>query len=460
MIRYSIDSTLTLRENPVFKTGAKGVGVYDRKNRSEYGFSLSNQAKRKIKQYISGYFLENDEKGKNISWVTLTVPPRIDGFVYQEWIDDKKIIGQLSKFLENLRKNHGLLNYVWIAERQDGKRNNYEHCTGAIHFHCIFDFKGFCSYPNLNLYWLKLLNEIGIKAFSEKALIDKINDGYFSIEQTYERYKDTSFEDYTAESILCPEHSARIERIALEELAQCWQALERQNFRDSLQGVDPMTLNSDHPFCKICYNPFEIEKMKMKDFNKLQTYLTKYVTKNESKIYGRAWAASRGFSSIGYSVNITQEQAVELKSMQNMVISTHETKFEIGNNEFTSTSHKLDFDLFKKTAVYNYLVDSIWSQRKKISGFDMGEFMKDKGVDIMTELAFTIEVLKDDVALKDPQNSESRRNDIVLPRAYMPIDHDFDKHVLYTLCRNPSISIKQALIEFDHIEKTKSIFKS
>ena len=458
MIRYSVDSTLTLRENPVFKAGSKGVGVYDRKNRSEYGFSLSNQAKRKIKQYISGYFLENNEKGKNISWVTLTVPPRMDGFLYQEWCDDKAIIRQLSRFLENLRKNHGLLNYVWIAERQDGKRNNYEHCTGAIHFHCIFDFQGFCSYPNLNLYWLKLLNDIGIKAFSEKALIDKINEGYFTIEQTYVRYKDTVFAQYAADSICWLEHASRIEKIALQELAQCWEALERQNFRDSLQDIDPMTLNPNHPFCKICYNPFEIEKMKMKDFNKLQTYLTKYVTKNESKIYGRAWASSRGFSSIDYSVNITQEQAAEIKSMQNMVISTHETKFEIGNNEFVSTSHKLDFDLFKKTAVYNYLVDSIWSQRKKQGGFDVFEFMEKRAVDRETYREFAFETMKEIVIAKNPQNSESRINQVILPRSYMPIDHDFDKHVLHPLPK--PISIKQALIDFDHIEKTRTIFKS
>lgn len=448
MIRYSIDSTLTLREVPVFRNGARGVSDYDRKNSSADGFTLSNSAKRKIKQYISGYFLENDHLGKNISWVTLTVPPRIDGFNYQEWCDDQPIIKQFSKFLENLRKNHGLKNYVWVAERQDGKRNDYRHCTGAIHFHCLFDFDEYVSYSNLNLYWVKLLNELGYKAFSSTALLDKMKSFYFSIEKTYERYRKTLFSDIAKGLMSLPEYRAIVKKVCDRELEQCLKIVERQNFRDALQGIDPMTLNSDHPFCKIAYQPYEGEKLEILDFSMLQTYLTKYVTKNETKIHGRVWGASRGFSSIDYELVISAKQAQQLKEVQDIILCENEKSFEIGNNKFTTKTTKLDYKKFASTPVYLDLMSHIYEQRMNPEPPQLPDFPEFN--DLMKHMNETFELV---LNRSFYPNSECRMETLYFPASVMPIYTPPDNDVIF----QSDSSVQMEL--FDFVDRDKKLFK-
>ena len=73
-------------------------------------------------------------------FLTLTVP------VHDQ--DDRFYTKQLSKFLENLRKRHGMIHYLWRAERQ--KR-------GAIHFHIIF-VGDRLNAGHVRKYWQRLLN--------------------------------------------------------------------------------------------------------------------------------------------------------------------------------------------------------------------------------------------------------------------------------------------------------------
>lgn len=429
MIRYTVDSTCTLRESPVFKTGLRGAANYDRLNSGKDGLHLSNLSKRKIKQYISGYFLENDKLGQNISWVTLTIPPRIDGFNYQEWCDDPQIIRRLSMFLENLRKRHGLKNYIWVAERQDGKRNQYKSSTGAIHFHCIFDFEGFVDYRNLNLYWIKLLNELGYRAFSSSALLKQMKEGYFSIEKTYHRYKDSQFKHIAEKSIYRPDFHKYIKSVCDSELEHCLQVLNTQNYRDALRVYDPMTVNPEHPFCKIAYQPYEGKKIKILDFQMLQTYLTKYVTKNETHIHGRVWGCSRGFSAVKYEILITPDQARQLKEIENIIICVKENKFDVGNNQFTTTATKLNYELFRKTPVYSLLMDSIMNQRVKKPDIVLPTF--ENILDTFDYLDTSYAQIAYNDMLKNEQfsNSEMRMETISFPSGSMPINYDFDNQI-------------------------------
>jgi len=455
MIKYTIDSTLTLRETPVFRNGMRGASDYDRKNSSADGFSLSNASKRKIKQCVSGYFLENEHVGKNLSWVTLTVPPRMDGFSYQEWFDDSAIIKQLSKFLENLRRNHGLKNYIWVAERQDGKRNNFKFCTGAIHFHCIFDFRGFVDYRNLNLYWLKLVNELGFKAFSKKALIKMVNEKYFSIEKTYERNKKDFFAHIAKDLLKLPEYRKLVHSRALSEYSKCKEVLNYQSLRKCFNGIDPMCFNPNHPICKMAYQPYDAEKIEIKDFSMLQTYLTKYVTKNETRIFGRVWGASRGFTSVNYELQITAAEAAAVKEIEEIKICEKESSFEIGLNKFTTLSTKLSFDKFKQSDVYLRLMDSIITQRLNPEKNTIPEhvpvhqhfnFVSDAFVKLRANLLFV--------------NDEMRMESIALPPSFMPIDWDFDKRNddIYMRKKEKNPVCVQSSLEFD-IENDSKTFK-
>ena|GEM_PF-5121172 len=52
-------------------------------------------------------------------------------------IYDKQAQKVLNKFLTVLRARFSDLSYLWVAERQNGKRNGYSHCTGNVHYHVL-----------------------------------------------------------------------------------------------------------------------------------------------------------------------------------------------------------------------------------------------------------------------------------------------------------------------------------
>lgn len=374
MIRYTVDSTLTLREFHIFNNqGRRNSEDYERNNVFSNGTYLTDRSKRKIKQYVSGYFLENFEHKSNFLWVTLTVTPYLGStglkdfkYKYVPEYHDSEVIKLLSKYLNNLRKNHGLKNYVWIAERQDGKRNNYVSSTDAIHFHCIFDFDKFVDYRNLNLYWLKVLNEAGYAAFSEKALKDKKH--IFTFDETFKRYSKTLFKSYTWDVVKLDEKlQSWVKKVADNDYLECCEAVENQYFKTGFKGIDPMCIDPNTPLALICYSPVDVDKIKISDMGKLQTYLTKYITKNDSLIYGRCWAASHGFSSIKYDLEITQTEAEEIRKINKMVFAEYETKIDFGTREFINRSYKLNFELFRETEAYRKLMESITTQRLNLN---------------------------------------------------------------------------------------------
>lgn len=419
MIKYTLDSTLTLRASNYFKNqGIRENEKYDRKNSSENGFSLTPRSKRKIKQMISGYFLERELNNSNLLWITLTVPPHIWGYDYKPEVDDKRIIKQLSKFLENLRKRHGLNDYLWVAERQDGKRNDYEHYTDAIHFHCVFDFSEFVPVQNLNLYWLSLLNQIGFKAFSKKVYVEK-SDELFSWEKAFDRNK-LQFDHSTFEVV----YNDRIQKeklfsIIKSEIDQCQQAIERQKFADFFKGFSPMLLNPDHPLCKICYNPLDLDKVSIKEFTaknghhytafeRLSMYLTKYISKNESVIYGRPWGASRGFSSVNYEISLTEKEADQVIN-SDQVIFKSESSFHIGEMEYTTQFFQLGYENFKDTPLFNKLIDNIMIQR--MNNLEDGyELIRNKPLSVQFDI---ISQLKD-IKPKSPRTN-SKKLDFINP---------------------------------------------
>jgi hypothetical protein len=52
-------------------------------------------------------------------------------------VSDKMAVKILNTFLTQVRKTDKNFQYLWVAERQDGKRNEYEHSTNNIHFHLL-----------------------------------------------------------------------------------------------------------------------------------------------------------------------------------------------------------------------------------------------------------------------------------------------------------------------------------
>ena len=88
---------------------------------------MSPRSRAKVKDKIFSLYRANL---KSHFFMTLT-------FVNK--VSDTDAISVLNKFFTVLRQDYGKFNYIWVAERQNGKKNDYEHCTGNIHFHILLD---------------------------------------------------------------------------------------------------------------------------------------------------------------------------------------------------------------------------------------------------------------------------------------------------------------------------------
>lgn len=388
MIRYTIDSTLTLKAVNVFDNqGKRETENYERKNNSDNGFKLTQRSKDKIRKYISGYFLEKDQTDSNVLWITLTVPPHRWGYDYTPEVEDRIVVKQLSKFLENLKKNHGLIDFIWVAERQSGERNKKKGiektATNSVHYHCVLDFEKYVPVQNLNLYWVGLMNEAGFKAFSHKTYLEK-KDKLFDYQAVYERNSGL-FNPYTFSTVMgIPQLRKKLDDVCYQEMNECVKALEHQEFRSALKGLNPMSLNPDHPLTKICYNPLDLERVSIKEcktkdgeklsaFDRLSMYLTKYVTKNDSVIYSRCWGASRGFSSVNYEIELSENEADAIMNNEQIVKRKSESTFEIGENKYKTMYYNLDYYKVQRFDFFYRLMGQITTERLNVrnNGFDI-----------------------------------------------------------------------------------------
>jgi len=87
--------------------------------------------KREVRQRLLGYL--NTQAGKKeLYFWTVTFPAGTpDDLIYKIF----------NNWLTQLRQRKMLREYLWIAERQDGKRNNYQSATNTLHFHIAIPHK-------------------------------------------------------------------------------------------------------------------------------------------------------------------------------------------------------------------------------------------------------------------------------------------------------------------------------
>lgn len=87
--------------------------------------------KQEVRNRLLAYM--NTQRGKReIYFWTVTFPEHTtDDIAYQAF----------NTWLTSLRKYKMLRDYLWIAERQDGKRNDYQRATNTIHFHIAIPHK-------------------------------------------------------------------------------------------------------------------------------------------------------------------------------------------------------------------------------------------------------------------------------------------------------------------------------
>lgn len=116
---------------------------------------LSDSAKKKIKNiintWITAYMVKYKNENKShlnvnndIKFITLTLSQK-------QFTNDKEIKrNMLNNFLQRLKKNHKMKNYLWISETQK---------NGNLHFHIITDI--YISHVQLRKYWNSIQQKHG-----------------------------------------------------------------------------------------------------------------------------------------------------------------------------------------------------------------------------------------------------------------------------------------------------------
>jgi len=249
------------------------------KNDSVNGYVLDNQAKKKIKNYLSAFYINDNFNTKNTAWITFTTTTREEQ--YSPLNHDSELVGKFSSFLHNERKNHDLSEYLWTAERQD---------RGDLHFHAVFIYTTFVDVSAINYRWLKYIAEIGYKTQSEKNKLEFVRD--------------------ITSGILDKEIGLDNELYYKQLGYSLTEKIKVQKRIKILQNIDFSRLSTYEAkiFRKYVYAPCHAEFK----FNpiKIKNYLTKYISKNDSILYSRIWAASRGFTALKIEHNLTKDELI------------------------------------------------------------------------------------------------------------------------------------------------------
>lgn len=116
---------------------------------------MAERTKSKIRNkvrswFYSKYYREKQNINKlHFTWWTLTLTGKMES--------QAQCHKMLNHFLTTVRQKFGKVNYLWVAEIQDGKRNKYSHSTGNVHYHLLTD--KFLPVVEINKMWLHVLQE-------------------------------------------------------------------------------------------------------------------------------------------------------------------------------------------------------------------------------------------------------------------------------------------------------------
>lgn len=247
-------------------------------------FEMSLRTKSKIKDKMYSLYRA---RMRNYTFCTLT-------FINK--VDDKTSQVVLNKFFTQLRKKYPKFHYIWIAERQDGKRNGYEHCTNNVHFHIFFD--RFFPIEKLNKYWVLMQYNSGIEypTISKETILKHYENG-------------------TLQKLL---------------------------------------------------NPVDVKKVN--GLSGLTSYLTKYVTKNETKFNCRVWHCSRGISRLFTScaVNRSVFSRAGCTSLNRVIDKDTGEVFE---RKSFITDHAVVYTIVNKRYFLNYMKQMEFINSKILDGY-------------------------------------------------------------------------------------------
>jgi hypothetical protein len=295
---------------------SRSYGHYQQKNTNKKGVTLSTKKKQRIRNVLTYKYAT---KEKNVfEFTTFTVPSKRTLQPYSPVDDDELVTKQLSKLLENLRKNYGLKSYLWVAERQTGKRNKTNKGTGAIHYHCVFEWEHSpIRIQILNLYWLTLLDKIGYQTTNTKYTLSELETMFGK------SFNARIIQGYRGRNIT---RQMNIQGNTL--------IMKTPEFITQLDGKGKVK----NPHLKCMLNP--VDTKKIRDLKGLKYYITKYITKNNQTMHSRVYAMSRDLTKLDLKVLIESKQIPKLELDEMTLFDWQKTfEIELTNAKFYYSKH-------------------------------------------------------------------------------------------------------------------------
>ena len=411
-----MDASGTIYVDP--KLNVAGVcnresSTYNKKNKASDGLRLSSRAARKIKQRISAYHVYLEENKRKLLWCTFTVPPFRTGRKFSPKKDDPVIYQAFRLYIKNLKVNYGLQDYIYVAERQTGKRNVMrgveKEKTNAIHFHAILIFENgkYLDYSKLNALWCHQLQKCDCQIVAEKW------EDIYKKQSESEKWLTEQMKTYYNETLVVARQEGLVDVYLNDHLKD----LKRIQKSNSFNGIPVYELGSE--FKKYLRNPFQQEEIY--DMKKLRVYLAKYITKNckaqnedDEILYCRPYSASKGFASVDPMIEIPDKDVVHLLTKEpHKIYKKYTHDFEIGDVKFTSTRIILKEETLKDNPHYQELKSYIsmqfetlgemdgrfdeWDQERKMHAYAYAHNMKRKDISAMV----SVPVFTEDFDYKD-----------------------------------------------------------
>ena len=230
-------------------------------NRAIQGYSIGSRSRLAIKNAANSLFFRSQNK-QYLRFITFTFPPLPKAFATKVE-EDKYLHNLFKKFLDNERKNYGLVEWLWTNERQSGDRlaSHEKLAREVLHYHCIFEYKDRINYYLVNLRFLRLLLRHN-----------------FDILSSYSKAVAKSSLQYPGLKKTCIALKGGDYKYLIEDT-------ERMYLRDEL-GIKRFVFLSPVDFERIRYSSLDI--------GRVSAYISKYISKSSDKVYCRRWGSSQG----------------------------------------------------------------------------------------------------------------------------------------------------------------------
>jgi hypothetical protein len=160
------DGGLYLGYVPFGGSNKVSVNVTSRVRKRGVRYLANSRTSRSLRARLYGMMRLPGDAPTEYHFMTLTVPNHVK-YAPQTYEFDRLAGLCREKFIQNLRKNYGLVTFTQASERQDGERKDTGVARHAIHWHIVTEFEESPNYKRLSFVWLATLARHGFTFLSD-----------------------------------------------------------------------------------------------------------------------------------------------------------------------------------------------------------------------------------------------------------------------------------------------------